>query len=40
MECDFKKELEDELEKFAFKKLLKTEYYHTHYEEYDYSKYE
>lgn len=27
-------------EKFALKKLLKTEYYHTHYEEYDYSKYE
>lgn len=27
-------------EKFSFKKIFKTEYYHTHYEEYDYSKYE
>lgn len=27
-------------EKFALKKLFKTEYYHTHYEDYDYSKYE
>lgn len=27
-------------EKFTLKKLFKTEYYHTHYEEYDYSKFE
>ena len=27
-------------DKFSFKKLLKTEYNHTHYENYDYSKYE
>lgn len=27
-------------EKFSLKKIFKTEYYHTHYEEYDYNKYE
>ena len=49
MECDFKSELEDELGKLLFlygfcyfnnKEIFKTGWYHTHYEEYDYSKYE